>query len=634
MASGFSGGGPDFYSGLAGRSMSTTMNTAANNNPAPPTYRNQLSQMLVDPSTQIVQHRMGNSSFAPPGLIGKRTLAEFQAQQQQHQHGSLNPALNGLLLRSVKPRMYQQNSPISTLSPFEFSASASSEFPNISQHYGVPLLQQVRPQPTNLGSGLPIHSQNLTLPGISYKNAVNYQTRVGGTVVMGQDSEKKMKNQLEELEKQLLDDNDEEGDAVSAITNANSEWSETIQSLISVSSPNPMAPSPSSSSSSTTSVTNPVPNCSKQTLVEAASAISEGKFDVATEILKCMAKVSNPEESSEQRLMGYMLTALKSRVNPTENPPPVTELYSKEHFGSTQLLYEVSPCFKLGLMAANFAILEASVEQPKSEDGFHVIDFDIGQGTQYMDLLYLLSERWKGKPPMTLKITALADIGGEEKERLKLVGDKLSQLADRLGVALRFYVVCCRLSDLSRESLGCEPDEPLAVNFAFKLYRMPDESVSIENPRDELLRRVKKLSPRVVTIVEQEMNTNTAPFTARVNETLSYYSALLESIESTLQKDTGERVKVEQGLGRRLGNSVACEGRDRLERCEVFGKWRARMGMAGFELKQMGQEVGESVKERLGCSGRVNSGFNVKHVNGGVCFGWMGKTLTVASAWR
>ena len=35
-----------------------------------------------------------------------------------------------------------------------------------------------------------------------------------------------------------------------------------------------------------------------------------------------------------------------------------------------------------------------------------------------------------------------------------------------------------KLDELTRELLGCEPDELLVVNFAFKLYRMADESIS------------------------------------------------------------------------------------------------------------------------------------------------------------
>ncbi|KAL2947550.1 hypothetical protein AAZX31_20G076900 [Glycine max] len=44
-----------------------------------------------------------------------------------------------------------------------------------------------------------------------------------------------------------------------------------------------------------------------------------------------------------------------------------------------------------------------------------------------------------------------------------------------------------KIAELTRESLGCDADDVLMVNFAFKLNKIPDESVSTENPRDELL---------------------------------------------------------------------------------------------------------------------------------------------------
>ncbi|GMJ10892.1 SCARECROW-like 8 [Hibiscus trionum] len=619
MASGFSGGGPDFY----GRSGGNT-GSVNNNQPTAP-YRTQVPGMFMDPTSQIVNR-------AAPSLIGKRTLAEFQTQQLLNNHHPL------LYLRSVKPRTFQHTSPISPLSTIDLSTSLSS--PDVtgnfsspscmSQRYGLPLLQQLRPQQIPLGitsGGSTIQAVNPGLSGWPYMNPVS--TRVA----QPQDPEKKMMNHLQELEKQLLDDDSDEGDAVSVITNTNSEWSETIQNLISSGSPNnPISPSPTSSttssSCSTSSMASPASTCSRQTIIDCAAAISEGKSDAVNEILTRLTQAANSKGNSEQRLMECMLIALKSRVNSVENPPPVAELFSREHAAATQMLYDLSPCFKLGFLAANLAILDATSDCNK----FHVIDFDIGQGGQCMNLLHALSERGNGKPSM-VKITAIADNGGDE--RLKMVGDKLSQIAGRFGVCLKFNVVSSlKLSDLSRESLGVEQDEPLAVNFAFKLYRMPDESVSVDNPRDELLRRVKGLAPRVVTLVEQEMNTNTAPFASRVGEACGYYGALFDSVESTVSRDNPERAKLEEGLLRKIANSVACEGRDRVERCEVFGKWRARMSMAGFELKPLSQTVAETMRAKLNSGNRVNPGFTVKEENGGVSFGWLGRTLTVASAWR
>lgn len=624
MQSGFTGGGgglPDFYA-ATGRSIATAMNNAPSQ---PPYNRPNLPGLFLDPATsRIAGHNTVSS------MIGKRTLAEFQS---HHQYLPNQGLAQVNYPRLVKPKVYQHPSPISPLSPIECSptttTASETSSSSWSQRFCLPMHQQLRPQPIAP-----------TMQEAPYVNGT-VQNRVPAV-----DSDKKMINhRLQELEKQLLDDNDEEADPVSAITNnSNSEWSETIQNLISPNqSQKPVSPSPtSSSSSSSSSVASPATTtCSKQSLMEAASAISEGKTETAAEILTRLGQVvsnSNPRPNSEQRALEFVASALKSRAIPAENPPPLIELFSPEHAAAVQSLHETSPCFRLGIMAANHAILEATFpeQQPAASttttnNKIHVVDFDIGQGGQYMNLLHMLSTRQpKGKVPVAVKITTLAETSGGH-ERLNGVGEKLRQLAEGLGIALEFNVLSRKISELSRESIGSEADEPLAVNFAFMLYRTPDESVSTENPRDELLRRVKAMSPRVVVLVEQELNTNTAPFMARVNETCAYYVALLELMDSTAARENRERVRaVEEALSRKLANSVACEGRDRVERCEVFGKWRSRMGMAGFELKPLSQNV----KTLLSSRNRFHPGFTVKEENGGVCFGWMGRTLTVASAWR
>uniref|UniRef100_A0A7N2MHY1 Scarecrow-like protein 8 n=1 Tax=Quercus lobata TaxID=97700 RepID=A0A7N2MHY1_QUELO len=348
------------------------------------------------------------------------------------------------------------------------------------------------------------------------------------------------------------------------------------------------------------------------------------------------------------------------------------ELFNKENVESTQLLYDLSSCFKLGFMAANLAIVEATLDESdtKSDNNnrgnkIHVIDFDIGQGGgQYVYLLQALAARQNGKP-FIVKITTVA-ADNSSQERLTKAGNALTQEAKKVGnqypeegntyisilhkmkvelAPVKQMMIITKKQDriksndsqtgeLTRESLGCEPDESLVLNFAFKLYRVADESVSTDNPRDELLRRVKGLGPRVVILVEQEMNTNMAPFMVRVTETCSYYGALFDSFEATMSRDNSKQVNIEVGLSWKLANSVACEGRDRVERCEVFGKWQARMGMARFELKSLSQNVFETLKAKLSAVNRVNTGLTVTDQNGGVCIGWMGLTITVASAWR
>ncbi|XP_047974260.1 scarecrow-like protein 8 [Salvia hispanica] len=586
MSSGFPGGGRDFFTGAGGMNGSYTTNQQQQF-----PFRSPLSGILPDPASQIRR----------PDLIRKRSLAEFQQQSQQ-----------GLefYLRNVKMRPnFHHANPLSTISPVDFPTVPSS-LPY--SRYGLPVLHRQRLQPLsifNRNSGNVIFS--------------------AAAEVSGQDTEKKMMNhRLQELEKELLGDEDDgdgdgDGDEVSVVTH--SEWSDTIQNLIGVNKA-PISPSPTSSSSSCSSTSASPPNPStKQSLIDAAAAISEGNPAAAGEIITRLQQLSSPRGSSEQRLTAFMVSALKSRLSTTDHPYSASELYSKEHKLSTQMLYEVSPCFKLSFMAANLAILNAASEQ--GFDKIHVVDFEIGEGGQYMHFLHALAGT---KRAAALKITAFDD----DNEKVKIVGERLSTLAEKIGVEFDFSVRKLIPAELSRENLGLKSDEALAVNLAFKLHSLPDESVTTENLRDELLRLVKGLSPAVATVVEQEMNGNTAPLAVRVRESCEHYGAVLESLEATVARGNPDRARIEEAVGRKIGNAVACEGRERVERCEVLGKWRARMGMAGFEAVAMGRPVADSLRGKLNSGTRGNPGFTVTEQAGGIGFGWMGRTITVASAWR
>jgi len=617
MSSGFSGGFPDFFnangggvSNVAGRSMSM-MNVNSNANRSnynqQLNYRSPLAGILSDSSSPVGGLRSD--------YIGKRSLAEFQQQQQLRQQAAV-------YLRNVKPRAYNQQ--MDFLSSPEVSSVSNMSSSSVSR-YGGQIPQQLRPNLQGVLSNYQINDYSPTKQ--PPKN---------------QELETKMLNRLQELEKELLlDDEDGENDATSVITDT--EWSETIQRLLNpLQAQNPdttVSPSPTTSSTSS-SASSSATVSPKQFISDAAEAITDGKSEIAVELITRINQYSNARGSPEQRLGFYMASALRSRVTVNckaeEQSSPATELYRKEHILSTQLLYDKSPCFKKAFMAANNIILQALLGSGRTERGIHVVDFDIGHGLQYVYLLHEMAAARKinGGVPISLKLTTFKDFGNGGSERLKLVGDGLKSLSNKLGVLFYYSVLDFKLSDLNKQGLTIENNEVLAVNFAFKLSKLPDESVTTENLRDEVLRRVKGLSPAVVTVVEQELNANTASFTARVNDLFSYYTSFLNSLEATIPRANPERVKIEEGVSRRIFNSVACEGRDRVERCEVFGKWRARLKMAGFDPKPVSQLTAESLMSKMNSETRGNLGFTVKEDSGGISFGWMGRTLTVVSAWH
>ncbi|KAF0891434.1 hypothetical protein E2562_009858 [Oryza meyeriana var. granulata] len=456
---------------------------------------------------------------------------------------------------------------------------------------------------------------------------------------------------LQELEKQLLGDDDEVEAAMSGTGSVvtGSEWEEQLNSITTAPSPPlPAATTPinnnnavgmtRSPSNSSTSTASSSASCSpptsattsRQLLSEAAAAIADGNHETAATHLAALKRAANSRGDMEQRLVAMMTAALSSRIGQTASVQSqhVPDLFGSEQRTGSQLLHDISPFFRLALHAANVAIVDAVGDHR----AIHLVDFDVS-APQHADLIRCLAAR--RVPGTSLKVTAVTDPTSPFTQSLTAtlptVGEQLQKLAERAGIEYRLKVVSCRAAEIEASKLGCDAGEVLAVNLAFALSHVPDESVSPANPRDEMLRRVRALGPTVVALVEQELNSNTAPLTTRFTDACAHYGAILESLDVTIPRDSVERARAEAALAGRAANAVGREGPDRLERCEMFGKWRARFGMAGFRPVALGPGIADQVLAR---QGPVAAGFAVKAENGVLRFGWMGRVVTVASAWR
>ena len=571
------------------------------------------------------------------GGVLKRSLGEMERWQQQRQVA----AQQAMYLRSVRQRM-----DIGAVlggaasSPAYGISGLSSGFGGISQQQPSSTMSSLTTASRTVMSGMQQQRRMMAVPTAQNQAVARAPAARPATA-----TELVL---LQELEKQLLGA-DEEADAAgrgcgSGITS--SDWGDTIQRLNSVTAasspalPLPTAvnstallarsPTNSSSSTASSSASSSPPisaASSRQLLSEAAAAVADGNHTAAASLLSALKLSANPRGDAEQRLVAMMVAALSSRVG-TGPSQHLADLYSGEHRAACQLLQDVSPCFGLALHGANLAILDAVA----GHRAIHFVDFDVS-AAQHVALIKALADR--RVPATSLKVTVVADptspFTPAMTQSLAATCERLKKLAQQAGIDFRFRAVSCRAPEIEASKLGCEPGEALAVNLAFTLSRVPDESVSPANPRDELLRRVRALGPRVVTLVEQELNTNTAPMAARFSDASAHYGAVLESLDATLGRDSADRTRAEAALASKVANAVGREGPDRVERCEVFGKWRARFGMAGFRAVAIGEDIGGRVRARLG---PALPAFDVKLDNGRLGVGWMGRVVTVASAWR
>lgn len=370
----------------------------------------------------------------------------------------------------------------------------------------------------------------------------------------------------------------------------------------------------------------------KEALVACAKAIEDNDIPRAEWLMSELRKMVSVCGEPIQRLGAYMLEGLVARLASSGSniykalrckEPTSTELFSYMY-----LLYEVCPFFKFGYLSANGAIVDAM----KDENRIHIIDFQIAQGTQWITLIHALSARPGGPPQICItgiddSTSAYARGGG-----LEIVGTRLSTLAESCKVPFEFRPVAASCADVKIEHLNVQSGEALAVNFPLILHHMPDEDVGTQNHRDRLVRMVRRLYPKVVTLVEQESDTNKVPFFPRFVETLNYYLAVFESIDVALPRDHKERINVEQHcLAREVVNIIACEGVERVERHEVIGKWRSRFSMAGFTPYPLSSSVNATIKTLLE---NYCKDYRLEERDQALYLGWMNRDLVVSCAWK
>ncbi|XP_010241020.1 PREDICTED: chitin-inducible gibberellin-responsive protein 1-like [Nelumbo nucifera] len=370
----------------------------------------------------------------------------------------------------------------------------------------------------------------------------------------------------------------------------------------------------------------------KQLLIKCARALNEKRTDYFMRLVQHTRGVVSISGEPIQRLGAYMLEGLVARKEASG-----TNIYralkcrepeSQDLLSYMQILYEICPYLKFGYMAANGAIAEAF----RTEDRVHIIDFHIAQGTQWLTLIQALAARPSGPPHV--RITGIDDAVSKYARggSLESVGKKFAAISQKLKIPVEFHAVPVFAADVTRDMLDVRAGEAVAVNFNLQLHHTPDESVDVNNPRDALLRVLKSLSPKVVTLVEQESNTNTTPFLTRFVETLNFYSAMFESIDVTLPRDRKDRIRVEQHcLARDIVNIIACEGKERVERHELLGKWKSRFMMAGFQPYPLSSYVNSVIRDFLRS---YSEHYTLVEKDGAMLLGSKARNLISASAWH
>ncbi|KAL3850159.1 hypothetical protein ACJIZ3_012041 [Penstemon smallii] len=418
-------------------------------------------------------------------------------------------------------------------------------------------------------------------------------------------------------------------------------------------------------------------------LVTCANHVASGSLENANIALDQISHLASPDGDTMQRIASYFSEALADRI--LRSWPGVYKAFHStkisivsEEILVKKMFFEFLPFMKVAFVISNQAIIEAM----EGEKMVHVIDLNATEPGQWCALIRDLSARPEGPPH--LKITGIH----QQKEVLEQMAHVLTEEAEKLDLPFQFNPIVSKLENLDIEKLRVKTGEALAISSILQLHSLlssgndlrkkspptpmnalnlhlqrvaqlnrntlgellekdivngfspSNDSTSssplssVHSPNiDSFLSALWSLSPKVMVVTEQDSDHNGKNLMERLSESLYFYAALFDSLESALPRASLERFKMEKMLlGEEIKNIIACEGVERKERHEKLEKWSQRFDSTGFAnvpLSYYAMLQAKRLLQSCNCDG-----YKIKEENGCVVICWQDRPLFSVSAWR
>ncbi|KAL4592869.1 hypothetical protein LXL04_005876 [Taraxacum kok-saghyz] len=313
-------------------------------------------------------------------------------------------------------------------------------------------------------------------------------------------------------------------------------------------------------------------------LLACLEAIGTKNIPAINHFVSKLGELASPRgDSSISRLAAYYTEALALRVSriwpnifQISTPREVNPI-EEENAIALRFLNQATPIPKFIHFTSNEILLRSF----QGKNRVHVIDFDIKQGLQWPSFFQSLASM--NNPPSHVRITGV----GESKQDLIETGARLSGFAESLNLEFEFHPVVDRLEDVRLWMLHVKEGETVAVNCILQLHKMLYDNTGVA--LKDFFRLIQSTNPSIVVVAEQESEHNDAILEKRVSNSLMYYSAIFDCIDSVFPLQSPSRIKIEESFGREIRNIIACEGLERFERHVGFDKWwRSMAELGGF----------------------------------------------------
>ncbi|CAK9140607.1 unnamed protein product [Ilex paraguariensis] len=351
-------------------------------------------------------------------------------------------------------------------------------------------------------------------------------------------------------------------------------------------------------------------------LLECAVAISVDNLGEAHRMLLELTQMASPYgPSCAERVVAYFAKGMASRVINSWLGICSPLIDHKSVHTSFQVFNNISPFIKFAHFTSNQAILEALHRHER----VHIIDLDIMQGLQWPALFHILATRMEGPPQV--RMTGM----GTSMELLIETGKQLSSFAKRLGMSFEFHPVTKKFGDVDISMLQIRRGEALAVHWLqHSLY-------DATGPDWKTMRLLQELSPRVLTLVEQDIS-HGGSFLDRFVGSLHYYSTMFDSLGALFPSDDLNRHRVEQSLLYREINNILAIGGPARSGEDKFRHWRSELARNCFMQVPMSGNSMAQAQLILNMFPPAH-GYSLVQGDGTLKLGWKDTSLYTASAW-
>ncbi|KAF2541071.1 hypothetical protein F2Q70_00035791 [Brassica cretica] len=224
-------------------------------------------------------------------------------------------------------------------------------------------------------------------------------------------------------------------------------------------------------------------------------------------------------------------------------------------------------------------------------------------------------------------------LGFRPSERVEETGRRLKRFCDKFSVPFEYNFIAKAWDTITLDELVINSGETTVVNCILRLQYTPDETVSLNSPRDTALKLCRDINPDLFVFAEINGTYNSPFFLTRFREAMFHCSSLFDMFESNISEENDCRTLVERELIIKDAMSViACEGAERFARPETYKQWQVRILRAGFRPAKLNKQIMKEGKELV--RERYHKDFVIDNDNHWMFQGWKGRVLYALSCWK